>query len=57
MLVQIQRSTRRSDLGQGLQQVLPDVLHAFYAAAEADQIVLYAVLCPLLRTLCHHTKR
>ena len=33
---------------QGLNKIPPDVLHAFQAAAESNQIVLDPILCPLL---------
>jgi hypothetical protein len=42
---------RSSDLVERLHNVVPDVLHALHAAAEAHQVVLDAVLGALLGAL------
>ena len=36
---------------QRLQQIPPNVLHALQSTAESDEVVLDAILCPLLRAL------
>ena len=36
---------------QRLLQIPPNVLHALQSAAESDEVVLDAILCPLLRAL------